>query len=421
MMNVLRNNLQTWRPTKVSDPQSESGQTLPLIVLFMVVLLLFCGLVIDIGNAYRVQNALQASADASATAGAGQLTLTFPPVPGNALAEARTYGSEPSGKNPITGVPSSSVTENVAASCVTQTQFKCSYANTINVDETAHVPTYFLGLVGIHTIGITVHSTACSPCGGVPLDIMLVVDRTGSMAEMGGSTDGQNKMENLKQGLLQGFLTTLDPTLDNVGMTLLPPDVAGTTDVCRAAQNSNYQVANPTYTVVPLSNNYMDMQGNLITGSPLVSDVNCLQPGGTTDYSNALEAAYAELQKDGRPNVQPVIVLLSDGAANTGQNCSKGTSDPHCTQPCHTAVNDATSYKSHGVLVYTILYGDQSGGPNCLAWNNANESPLMTPQTAMQDIASPGNYYPDPNPANLLNIFQQISADLSAGSSRLVG
>jgi hypothetical protein len=309
----------------------------------------------------------------------------------------------------------------VAASCVTQTQFKCSYANTINVDETAHVPTYFLGLIGIHTIGITVHSTACSPCGGVPLDIMLVVDRTGSMAEMGGSTDGQNKMENLKQGLLQGFLTTLDPTLDNVGMTLLPPDVAGTTDVCRAAQNSNYQVANPTYTVVPLSNDYMDMQGNLLTGSPLVSDVNCLQPGGTTDYSNALEAAYAELQKDGRPNVQPVIVLLSDGAANTGQNCSKGTTDPHCTQPCHTAVNDATSYKSHGALVYTILYGDQSGGPNCLAWNNANESPLMTPQTAMKDIASPGNYYPDPNPANLLNIFQQISADLSAGSSRLVG
>jgi hypothetical protein len=39
----------------------------------------------------------------------------------------------------------------------------------------------------------------------------------------------------------------------------------------------------------------------------------------------------------------------------------------------------------------------------------------------MKDIASPGNYYPDPNPANLLNIFQQISADLSAGSSRLVG
>jgi hypothetical protein len=228
-------------------------------------------------------------------------------------------------------------------------------------------------------------------------------------------------MENLKQGLLQGFLTTLDPTLDNVGMTVLPPDVAGTTDICQAAQNSNYQAPNPTYTVVPLSNNYMDMQGNLVAGSPLVRDVSCLQPGGTTDYSNALEAAKAELQKDGRPGVQQVIVLLSDGAANTGQNCSKGTTDPHCTQPCHTAVNDATSYRSQGVLVYTILYGDQQGGPNCLAWNNTNESPLMTPQTAMNAIASPGNYYPDPNPANLLNIFQQISADMSAGSSRLTG
>jgi hypothetical protein len=421
MMNTLQNNLQTWRPTKVTDRPSEAGQTLPLIVVFMVVLLLFCGLVIDVGNAYRVQNALQASADASATAGAGELTLTFPPQPSNALAEARQYGSEPSGKNPINGVPPSAVSETVGASCVTQTQFKCTYANTINVDESAQVPTYFLNLVGIDSIHVAVHSTACSPCGGVPLDIMLVVDRTGSMAESGGSTDGQNKIENLKQGLLQGFLTTLDPTLDNVGMTLLPPDVAGTADVCQAAKNSNYQANNPTYTVVPLSNDYMDFQGNLVSGSPLVSDISCLQPGGTTDYSNALESAYQELQQDGRPGVQPVIVLLSDGAANTGQNCSKGTTDPHCTQPCHTAVNDANAYKAQGVLVYTILYGDQSGGPNCLAWNNTDESPAMTPQTAMQDIASPGNYYPDPNPANLQNIFQQISADMSAGTSRLVG
>ena len=57
-----------------------SGQTLPLVVVFMFTLLIFAGLVIDLGNAYRVQQALQASADASAAAGAGQLTLTYPPL-----------------------------------------------------------------------------------------------------------------------------------------------------------------------------------------------------------------------------------------------------------------------------------------------------------------------------------------------------
>ena len=38
----------------------------------------------------------------------------------------------------------------------------------------------------------------------------------------------------------------------------------------------------------------------------------------------------------------------------------------------------------------------------------------------MQEMASPGNYYPDPIPSNLTTIFQQIASDIAAGSSRLV-
>ena len=53
---------------------AERGQTLPMVIAFMLVLLLFAGLVIDIGNAWRAHEALQASTDASATAAAGQLT-----------------------------------------------------------------------------------------------------------------------------------------------------------------------------------------------------------------------------------------------------------------------------------------------------------------------------------------------------------
>ena len=70
--------------------------------------------------------------------------------------------------------------------------------------------------------------------------------------------------------------------------------------------------------------------------------------------------------------------------------------------------------------MYTILYGDQSGGPACQPRTGSNESPAMTPQTAIQDIASPGNYHPDPNPANPASIFQQIAADMTKGTSRLL-
>ena len=65
----------------------------------------------------------------------------------------------------------------------------------------------------------------------------------------------------------------------------------------------------------------MDSSGNLIPGSPLVSDINCMRPGGATDYADAMEAAYNELNLHNGRGVQKIIVLLSDGAANFGQNC----------------------------------------------------------------------------------------------------
>jgi hypothetical protein len=39
----------------------------------------------------------------------------------------------------------------------------------------------------------------------------------------------------------------------------------------------------------------------------------------------------------------------------------------------------------------------------------------------MSEMASAGDYFDDPDPANLEGIFQQISSDMAAGTSRLVG
>ena len=66
---------------------------LPLIAVFMLIVVAFAGLVIDVGNVYRVQQALQASTDAAAAAGAGQLTLQYPPSTANAIAQAKNFSS----------------------------------------------------------------------------------------------------------------------------------------------------------------------------------------------------------------------------------------------------------------------------------------------------------------------------------------
>jgi hypothetical protein len=143
-----------------------------------------------------------------------------------------------------------------------------------------------------------------------------------------------------------------------------------------------------------------------------VSTLRCVQAGGQTAYANALDAAKAELDAHGRPGVQKVIVILSDGAANTGPTYLSPSS-PYRTQPCQTAVNIADQQKSDGVLLYSIAYDlGGVGAQDCGKQGGGNESPPILANEALQEIASPGNYYAEPQPSSLTGIFLAISADL---------
>jgi hypothetical protein len=287
----------------------------------------------------------------------------------------------------------------------------CNPANTIQVTESASVPTYFLHLVGVDHIDVTVHSQACSPCGALPLDIVMVLDRTGSMT-------GQ-KLTNAKQGVTS-FLDDLDPAIDNVGLVVLPP-AASLATRCSTAPTSNYNLTSAAYLVVPLGHDYASSQGNLNGNSALISTLNCVQAGGQTAYANALGAAQAELSANGRPGVQKVIIFLSDGAANTGPSYLPATS-PYRTQPCHTAINIANASKASKVLVYSIAYDlDVSGAEACKSALGGNEVPGILANQAMQQIATPGNYFYQPQPTQLVGVFDAITADLAKGTSRING
>jgi len=53
--------------------RDQAGQTLPMVMFFMVALLGIAGLVVDVGGWYLQKRQVQAAADASALAGANQL------------------------------------------------------------------------------------------------------------------------------------------------------------------------------------------------------------------------------------------------------------------------------------------------------------------------------------------------------------
>ena len=109
---------------------SAAGQTLPMVVLFLVVLCGMAGLVIDLGNGYLQKRSTQNVADAAALAGASA-------IPQGTWQTAASTNAATNDK------PGDQVTESLSG------------GNTVTVTVTRSSPTYILGLFGVHTIKVT--------------------------------------------------------------------------------------------------------------------------------------------------------------------------------------------------------------------------------------------------------------------------
>lgn len=178
------------------------------------------------------------------------------------------------------------------------------------------------------------------------------------------------------------------------------------------------------YEITPLSNDYkLSAASDLNPASSLVSAVywnTC--PGSSwprneyyglnaptcnsscTSYADAITAAQTELADDKDRGAQPVIILLSDGDANTGG-----------ANPCTAGVNAAKAATAAGTLVYSVMYGENSTSTGCD--EDRGVGTYGSAYDAMQAIASgPSDFFCDPKPARaacqggatLNEIFQHI-------------
>jgi hypothetical protein len=391
---------------------NEKGQVFVFLAVTLVVLLGSAALVIDVGRAYLAKRHLQASADAAATAGALEL-----PDPIAAQNYALNYSGRDGAKNDNNKLPSVSTV--VTTKCLSLAP--CTPVNAVQVEQTTIVPTIFAKVLGINQFTIKAKATACSPCSSKPLDIMLVLDRTGSMCQFsnGSSDPSCTDLNNAKNGLLE-FVQYMDPTIHKIGFAVFPPRTSGGSS-CATPASSNYNSTSSVYTIVQLANNYK-IGNNLNESSTLVQRIRCQDGGGSTAYANAIEHAQAELNSSrGRPDVQNVIVFFSDGAANTGPTYYSTTS-PYRRQPCRQGVTSAGVIKATGTLVYTIGYDlDANGGTAniCQSYTGSNESPAITAYDALRLMATNGDtFFNRPNPGDLTRIYTQIAAEI--GGTRLV-
>lgn len=385
---------------------SQSGQVIVLFAVALVVMLGVAALAIDVGYAFYVKRQLQASADAAALAGAQGL-----PSAGTASAVAFQYGGAEGGKNHTANVPP--VTTKVSTKCVSVAP--CNPVNAIVVEQSTVVPTRFAKLLGLDAFHVDVKATACSPCGARPLDIMLVLDRTGSMCQdsNGNSQPSCPDLANAKQGV-RDFIAFMDPALDKIGLAVFPP-AASQSARCSTPDEDDYDSSSAPYVLVPLSQDYKT--GNALnTSSQLVSTVNCLKANGTTAYATAIEKAQGELEARGRPDAADIIVFFSDGAANYGPSYYSSSS-PYRRQPCRQGVTSATFAKSRGTTIYSIGYDLNAlgGGANvCKSYTGSLESPSITAYQAIQGIASgTDKFFNQPSAGQLQTIYTQIAAEIS--------
>ncbi len=395
------------RPFKRSSDQS--GQVIALVAVALVPLIGMVGFAIDVGHAYYAKHALQGSADAAALAGAREL-----PNVSNAVATARAYSASPGGKNVHSNV--GPVATEVVTKCISGGV--CNPANTVVVTETADVPTSFARVFGISSIHVQARSTATGAgATPVPRDVMILLDRTGSMCQdhYGHADPSCTDLENARNGI-ETLLRTMNPAYDHVGLAVLPP-ARSQSKRCSSPSSSDYNSTSSPYVVVPLSSDYLT-GASLNTSSDLISTVECVRGGGSTSYATALEKAQAELDAHGRSDIQDVIVMLSDGAANYGPTYYS-TSSPYRKKPCHQGVTSAGAIKAKGTWIYTIGYdllAEDSGGTTvniCKSDTGADESPSITARSALEQIASDSaRFYNQPSAGDLTAIFHQVASDL---------
>lgn len=258
--------------------------------------------------------------------------------------------------------------------------------NTMRVSASTDVDYSFAPVIGTDkgSTGV-LNSAACKgPCGAeieLPGDIVLVVDRTGSMRSQ--------DLAALKAAA-GSFLEGLDTTLHEVALGTIGRTSSGASSSCPTEPSTNRN-AGP-WVPIGFTNDYdltdndpPDNPPSLNSSSALVKGINCLSSSSTgTNLGDPIAAAGAYAAANGRPDVPSGIVFMTDGEAN----------QPYNSGNCNYALTGANQAKSGGAAVVTIAYRlqgvDCEGTPATTILAQMASDPISGPATADDGGDGPG-------------------------------
>jgi Flp pilus assembly protein TadG len=433
----------------------ESGQVLLVVVLLTTVFLGMVAMTVDVGLFAHERGHIQDTVDAAALAGAQQLPTNATQAKADALTYAmandssmtatvtfrcivgdRDHNGQPDAGdigvvcNPGANGSWTCSAGRCASLCVPSEGDAC---NTIVVGGSKNVPFVFARAIHIASANTgDIEGVACrGDCGGAPsgpVDLVLIMDRTGSMS----SSDVTNA-RNAANSILQVY----DPNLQWVALGLLGPSNTGSSCAGSdspanglAANSSQYDNTTVGKWVpvglsgvgAPVNEAYLNANGTLNTNSLLVKAIRCFDTSSTgTNLSTPVKMARQYLLAHGRPGVKKGIILETDG--NPNYNGAGNASD----FTCQAAFNEAQAAKTAAIEIFTIGFG-LAGTDMCPDSSGIYRGSTATKVLADMATASNDNgctstensdgdhFFCLPRTSQLTGIFQTVAGSLAPGS-----
>lgn len=255
--------------------KNQRGQTVVIFTMLCTLLLIpLAGLAIDASVVYLMKAKLSSAVDAAALATARSLNLTAAP---NQQDPAITMGINYFAANLPAGTMGATI---VGGGPTIPQPTLIAKTNTlqVNVTATVQVPLYFMRMLGYPTSTMTASGQASRRVS----NIILVLDRSYSIA-LGGNC----------ANLISSAKSFVNDFVDGT-------DTMGLVDF-QASANEDFPAASNFKTASKNINSYIGQ----------------LQCTGYTNTADALATAYNRLQQIGQLSANNVIVLFTDGNADT--------------------------------------------------------------------------------------------------------
>ena len=255
-----------------------------------------------------------------------------------------------------------------------------------------------------------------------PLDIVLVLDASGSMDDPMGGHDRTKRITALK-GAAGDFIDTI--AKQNKG---LPAERQHKVAIVKFAGKKSSSVGNGTYRSNGYTYNYSQVMKELTpcdtAGATSLKDtVNSISPAGTTRADLGLQLAQSQLSSsNGRADAKKVVVFFTDG--------SPTSFDGFESDVATSAVTSAKAMKDSGATVYTIgIFNGAKPADDPTKSGTSKENRFMHAVSSNYPLATSydagllglraqnSNYYQSAATASELEkVFSGISSSITTGA-----